>query len=328
MFEIYGGEVLAFGDLHFSDVFTGKHKDYLVNCTKVLADIERIINERKPSAVVFLGDIVGWTETNIKSREVLSMFLGFWRRINQVCTVFAVRGNHDMKGYPDFNLLEELGYIKTPSYFDFYRKSGGTEPDIRFHLVPYGSEHKLLSLAEGGTTNVVLGHNNYTISGYTTWYPSHDGIEVGTLENYVGVSLIVSGHIHKPSPELYGATMVDGSVCNLYYVGCPTRPVKEDYDNVGVATFLATDTAVEFDVLNFPLISHEEIYYSDDEFIEELSEDVLAESLRKEALAEVLSDIIKYRMLGGDIRKQVDAIPNATEEAKEMCKQYLEIAMK
>lgn len=328
MFDIYGGEVLVFGDLHFSDVFTGRHKDYLVNCAKVLSQIETIIKERKPSAIVFAGDLVGWSETNIKSRQVLSMFCGFWRRINEISEVFAVRGNHDIKGYPDFNLLEELGYIKTPRYFDFYRNKDVDVPDIRFHIVNYGNEHEILDLLDGETTNVVIGHNNYTIAGYTTWYQKHDGIEVSSLENYTGVSLIVSGHIHKPSPELYGTTMSDGSNCNLYYVGCPTRPVQEDYDDVRVATFTATDDSVDFDVLNMELQPHEELYYSSEEVFEDTTEEELAESVRKEALAEVLGDIIKYRMLGGDIMSQVDAIPNASDDAKNMCKNYLKIAMR
>jgi len=332
MYEVYGGEILAFGDLHFSDVYTGKHKDYLLNCCKVLKDIENIINEHNPKAVVFLGDLVGWRETNIKNRQVLSMFCSFWRRISTNRQVFAVRGNHDMRGYPDFNLLEDLGYIATPSYFDFYINVGDEEPQVRFHLVPYGNESKPLELLGGNVTNVVLGHNNYTISGYTTWYAEHDGIEVSSLQNYVGVSLIVSGHIHAPSPELYGTAMQDGSNCNLYYLGCPTRPAREYYDSARIASFKVVENMgneeVEFDIIDFPLVPSSELYHEDDSFIEEKNEQEIEEAIRKEKLAEVLSEITKFRLLGGDPMQQVDLIPNATDEAKSMCKKYIELAMR
>lgn len=326
--EIHGGEVLIFGDLHFSDVFKGKHKDYLSNCCSILHDIELKVDERKPSAIVLAGDLIGWTETNIKNREVLTMFCGFWKRISEKCKVFAVRGNHDIKGFPDFNLLLELGVLKTPKYFDYYADDGTRI--LRFHIVSYGAENEPLCI-DDTVKNVVIGHNNFIIPGCTTWYQSHDGLELSHLENFCGVDMVVSGHIHEPSPELYKTTMSDDSECSLFYVGCPTRPQKETYDACWIVSFYGIKEnggmEAEFETLYWQLAPHEDLYYEDEEFIDEKSEDELEEELRKEKLAEVLGDIVKYRMLGGDPLKQIDAIPNATDKAKEVAKKYLQIAM-
>lgn len=328
--KVHGGEVLIFGDLHFSDVFTGKHKDYIVNCCKVLNQIGDMIEERNPSTVVFLGDIVGWTDTNIRSREVFSMFCNFFRKIHTGRRVFVVRGNHDMKGYPDFQFLVDLGLVETCSYFDYYKDANeGVTPEIRFHIVNYGEEDFTREyLAD--SSNVALAHNNFTIEGQTTWYNEHDGIELGRLSSFSDMDMVVSGHIHNPSPELVGVDMPSGKPCYLFYTGCPTRPIKlpENYDMCWAVSFKydKDSDSTDYDMIPMELIPSSEIFYSDDEFIDERSEEELQDEVRKEALAEVLSDIMKYRMVGGNTLNQIDSIPNATDEAKEMAKSYLQVA--
>ncbi len=326
--EVHGGKVLIFGDLHFSDVFTGQHKDYLSNCCKILHDIEEKVAEQSPSAIIFAGDIVGWSETNIKNREILAMFCGFWKRINENCPVYAVRGNHDMKGYPDFNLLVELGVLRTPRVIDYYSETG--EKVIRFHLIPYGSEHDPLDI-DLNAKNVVIGHNNYMISGCTTWYKAGDGIELSELENYCGIDMVVSGHIHAPSPELYKTVMRDNSECGLMYLGCPTRPQRESYNACWIMDFHAEleDDKYEADMiaLLWDLVPYEDLYFTKEEILFNVDEQELEDSVRKEKLSEVLSDIMKYRMLGGDPMQQIDVIPNASSDAKELAKKYLGIVM-
>lgn len=324
--KINGGEILVFGDLHFSDVFTGKHKNYLENCCTVLRQILDMVNERKPKTVVFLGDIVGWSDVNIKSREVLAMFCDFFSRIRRVAEhVIVVRGNHDMKGYPDFQFLLSLGLVETYSYFDYMNDKG--EVDVRFHIVNYGEESKPLEIL-GTTSNVVFAHNNFVIDGVTNWYNEHDGIDLCTLKSFSDVDLVVSGHIHNPSPNMVGVDMPSGKQCLLFYLGCPTRPIKisNNYNACWALSFEYKNGVTDYDTIPMMLQDCSEIYYSDDEFIEEDKEEDLAEQLRKEQLADVLSDIMKYRITGGDLFGQIESIPNATEEAKKVAKDYLQVA--
>lgn len=331
--KVVGNEILVFGDLHFSDVFTGKHKDYLVECTWVLRKISDIIEEKKPSAVVLLGDLIGWVETNIKNRQVLSMFCSVLRSWNDICPVYAVRGNHDMKGYPDFQFIAELGLIRTSSmcggYFDYYANETQDKPEVRFHLVDYKEEDRPLALYEG-TSNVVLAHNNFTISGVTTWYMEHDGIELGMQSNLSGVEMVISGHIHNPSPDIYGTTMMDGKTCLLFYPGCPTRVIKDKnlYDSCWYVSiyFDTASQSTEINPVVFELQPLSEIFYTDENFVQEKTQDEIDEELRQEALRDVLGDLLKYRMNTGDPIAQVDRIPNATYDAKEMAKKYLQVA--
>lgn len=332
--KIVGGSIMVIGDLHFSDVYTGRHKSYLDNCFWVLGKICNVVAEKKPRAIVLLGDIIGWVETNVKNREVFSMFCKVLKEWNELCPVYCVRGNHDMKGYPDYNFLADLDLLITSSkcdgYFDYYGYDGQETPEVRFHLVDYLDESKSLNLAGTGTSNIVFGHNNYTINGVTTWYNAHDGIELGMMQNYCGVDMVISGHIHNPSPEIYSTQMPNGESCMLFYPGCPTRPVKDRnmYDSCWYVFVEYNDSSKQTDINTeeFALKPASEIFYVDEEFIEEKTEDELQEELRKEALKDVLGDLLKYRMGSGDPILHVQSIPNATQEAKDVAVGYLQLA--
>ena len=332
-YKIVGGEILIIGDLHISDVFQGKHKDYLTNCFSVLGRLSKIINDKKPSAVVLLGDIIGWTETNIKDRQVLSMFCKELVEWNAICPVFAVRGNHDIKGYPDFLFLEELNLLitgtKCDGYFDYYGYEGQEKAEVRFHIVDYKDEDRVLNYAEEGVSNIVLGHNNYTINGVTTWYAEHDGIEINMLQNFSNVDMIISGHIHTPSPEIVSTQLSSGKTCMLLYPGCPTRPIKESnlYDSC-ILVWVRYNTKrgiTDIDTEQFELEPYANIFYEDDTIINEKSEEEIQEEIRKDALKEILEDVLKYRITGGDPIEQVNNVPNASEEAKEMARNYLQL---
>ena len=41
----------------------------------------------------------------------------------------------------------------------------------------------------------------------------------------------------------------------------------------------------------------------------------------------MLGDILKYRMCDGNILDSIDMIPNATQEAKDLAKSYLQFAL-
>lgn len=324
---ITGGKIMLIGDLHFSDVFTGKHKNYLENCCKVLSDITRMVEDNKPSCLVLLGDIIGWNETNIKSRQVFAFFCRVLKQWNAICPVVVVQGNHDTKGYPDFLFLKEFDLIRNPKQIDYYNTNGNLE--VRFHIVNYGDEDRDLELADEkfGASNVVLGHNNYTINGVTTWYSSGDGIELNKLENFNGVDYVISGHIHNPSPDIYPTQMPNGESCFLLYPGCPTRPIKEKtmYETCWVVYLECNGISTDIKTETWELTPSSELF--DDCIVEERSEEEVEDLMRKEALQGVLQDLLKYRMTGGDPFTQVDNIPNASEEAKSVAKNYLHMAM-
>lgn len=333
--KIYGGKVLIIGDLHISDVFTGKHKDYLANCYGVLGAISKKVSDLDPSVIVFLGDLVGWNESNIRSREILAFLCKWFMNIGINRKIFCVRGNHDTKGYPEFQFLSDLKLFETSStcsgYFDYYGHEGQTKPEVRFHLVDYGQENRHLDIAEG-TSNIVLGHNNYTIQGLTNWYQEHDGIELAMLQNFDGVDMVVSGHIHNPSPEFVSTSMVSGQDCSLFYVGCPTRPIKDKncYEKCWYLVFEydKDSDSTGFDAIDFKLSPISEEFYSDEDYIDDRDdEEDEAEVLRQEALHDVIGDMLKYRICGGDLLESIDAIPNATTEAKEKAKGYLQFAL-
>ena len=99
-FDVRGGKILIIGDLHLSDYFKGRHKNYLQNCYDVMEKLDKIVADSKPSAIVLLGDLVGWTKPNIISREVLSNFCKYfikWNTINKNLIHFLIRINSFIK---------------------------------------------------------------------------------------------------------------------------------------------------------------------------------------------------------------------------------------
>ena len=69
-----------------------------------------------------------------------------------------------------------------------------------------------------------------------------------------------------------------------------------------------------------------ETFHDDKVFVDEKTEEEINEELRREALKDVLGDLLKYRMNTGDPIEQVKRIPNASEEAKALAANYLQLA--
>lgn len=332
--KVYGKSVMIIGDIHFSDVYTGKHKGYLENCFWCLSRITEQLNAKKPAALVLLGDLIGWTETNIKDRQVFSMFCKVLRDWNQVCPVYAVRGNHDLKGYPDFQFLADFGLIITSAacggYFDYYANQLQERPEVRFHLVDYKCEDKALDFAGDVVSDIILAHNNFTISGVTNWYNEHDGLELGMQQTFSGADMVISGHIHNPSPEIYAAQMPNGESCMLFYPGCPCRPIKDNnmYDSCWYVfiEYDEEDGQTSIKTEPFELKPAEEVFYAPETFVTEKTSDELQEEIRKEALKDVLGDLLTYRMNTGSPIEQVKRIHNASDAAKQIAIDYLQLA--
>ena len=335
-FDLKDGKILVIGDLHLSDYYKGKHKNYLQNCFDVMDSLDKIITVRKPDAIVLLGDLVGWTKPNIVDRERLTKFFKFFVKWGRTAKIFAVKGNHDLNGYPDFMMLSELNLIITSvacdGYFDLYSADNEMVPSARFHIVDYGEEHRQLNIAPQPTGNVVFGHNNFTIAGQTTWYSGGEGIELGHLANFAEVDMVISGHIHNPSPDFCETSMLNGKNCTLFYPGCPTRPVFEKnnmYNSVklGEISYNKTTELTDFDIIDMPLKPYEEIFDLSGVDLTEKTQDEIDEEMRKAALSDVLGDLLTYRMNQTDPISQIANIPNATEEAKAMAMSYLQTAM-
>ncbi len=319
------------GDLHLSDRYRGKHINYLKECFDVAADISNIVQKRKPHALLLLGDLIGWNETNIADRQVFAQICKIFREWADVCPVIVVRGNHDMRGYPDFQFLADFGLIHTSQscngYIDYYGYAGQEVPEARIHIVDYGDENRPLEILQG-TSNVVAAHNNFTIDGVTTWYADHDGIELGLHQNFCGVDFVISGHIHNPSPEFYSVTMPDGNPCTLFYLGNPTRVVKEKglYDSCWLLYMGYDGESTQLIPEPYKLPSISECFVPDESFVEDKTQAELNEELRKKNLKNVLDDLIKYRINGGDPFEQIMRIPNTSDEAKKMASDYLQMA--
>lgn len=339
--DVYGGRVLLFGDLHISSSFSGQHRNYLLDCYEAMDRILDIVQKEKASAVILLGDLSGVNEKNIKDRQVLMRFMMFLTMLNRITegNVFAVKGNHDCGDFTDFDMFLGLGLIKNPKYINYYGKKPGSKKneglEVRFHLVNYGDEHRRLELAnpDENASNVVLGHNEYYIDGVTNWYSAGGDVQLSNLDNFMGVSLVVAGHIHIPSDEILYTTLKDGSSIGLFYLGCPTR-VAERYDECWYFTFQYEnmedeDWSTSYDAKPFGLKPASEAFFPKEDFVDYSDENELAERVNNsEKLTEIVKEIMEGRITSGDLFRQIDVVPGVRPEVKDIAKRYLELANK
>lgn len=326
-YRVNGGKILLFGDLHLSSTFHGKHKNYLYESYETMEKIQTIVSEEKPSAVFFAGDIIGVNERNIKDRQFLMRVVLFFSSLYNITkgNVYAVRGNHDIGAFSDFDFLVGLGYIRTPQYVDYF-VNGNKE--LRFHFVNYGEELMPLHTEDEDFDHVVIGHGDYYIEGETTWYggSKSERLEVKTLKSFNGVSFIFSGHIHLPSKDILFTNLPNGEQVGVFYMGSVTR-VAEKYDACWYITFrydeeLASST---YDANLINLTPYKDIYYEDEEFVN--SEDEEEQEKRTEALKEIIDEIFSSRLATGDLFSQIDRLPAARENCKELAKSYLRLAI-
>ena len=324
-YTINGGKVLLFGDLHFSSTYEGKHKSYIQDCYITMQLILKIVKEEKPSAVIFLGDLCGVNERTIKDRQFLTRVLAFFGTLYNLTkgNLYSVKGNHEMGDFSDFDMLVTLGYIKNPLYVD-YVGDGSTE--LRFHFVNYGDERKQLTLTSSDASNVVLGHADYYIEGVTEWYSSKAAVELKKLNNFCGVDLVFSGHIHIPSEEMLYTELPNGESVGLFYVGSPSR-TAERFDDCWYAIFEynseSKSTGYDAKLMGLPPAS--EVFFEDSSFVGEAKEKT-EEERHAEALDVVVEEVMNSRIVTGDLFKQIDIIP-ADKEEKEIAKKYLRMAM-
>lgn len=327
-YDIKGGKILVFGDLHLSAKYEGTHKSYIYECYYNMDRIMEICEEQHPSGVFLLGDIIGVNERKITDHQFLMRVMMFFMKLNSYTNgnVYSVRGNHDIGDFSDFDMLVGMGLIKNPKYVDYY---GNDKLEIRFHFVNYGEEHYKLEIAEYPlvASNVVLGHADYYIEGVTNWYSAKQGVHLNELDNFCGVEMVISGHIHIPSDgEISYTTLKDGSTIGLFYVGSPSR-VVERIDDCWYMWFEYEESETNYEACLFGLEPASDVFYPKEDLIEEMSDEEADRIYQSEKLTEYVREIIESRLTSGDLFKQIDLVPGVGKEVKDIAKGYLRQAI-
>ncbi|MDR0920482.1 MAG: hypothetical protein LBM93_14745, partial [Oscillospiraceae bacterium] len=142
-----------------------------------------------------------------------------------------------------------------------------------------------------------------------------DGIEVSNLQNFRGIDLLISGHIHIPSPELVYDDMLN---CGLFYVGSPTR-IHEKIEQCWYMDFSENGENVVYEAKLFNLLPLSETWNLESK---EITEEAALDNEQKRALSEILTEMNKYHIGGVNIPNLIRNIPVASDEAKEKAVEY------
>lgn len=315
--------VLIIGDLHISDRYTGKHKDYLENCFDCLNMITEKIKEKEVTHLFCLGDWVGigLAEKNLRKRETLLAVMKTLQEWNKLTNgnVYSLRGNHDIGStLTDYDLFLSLGLIKSKHQLDI----GST----RFHFFDYGEEGRQISISDD-KYNIGLFHANLLIEGITTWYRGGVGVELSTLENLYGMSMAIAGHIHNPSPKMVATSIKDSDI-TLFYPGCMTRPKYEPnlWEQAYGMLYKIDEMSTVADIITFDLKPITEIFTATyDDKPEKDDEDESIESIDIEALTKVLDELQYYNISGGqDYHAQIMRVAGIDKVAADLALSYLE----
>lgn len=314
--------VLIIGDLHISDRYTGKHKNYLENCFEVLDMITESMKERKITHLIILGDWVGigLREKNLRKRETLLRLMRVVMEWNNITNnnVYSLRGNHDIgHKLTDFDLLLELGLIKNVNQLDVQV--------ARFHMFNYGEETRKIDV-DDNMYNIGLFHANLLIEGKTTWYRGGEGIELSTLDNLYGIDFAIAGHIHNPSLRIVSTSIRDRDI-TLFYPGNLTRPRFEPnlWEKGYGVVFIINDMNAVADMITYDLKPIDEVFETTFDEVE-LEVEEMKETFDIEALAQILEELKTFNISGGmDYHSQIRQVAGIDKEAADLALKYLDI---
>jgi len=307
------------GDLHFYDIGSKWHKNYLQDCIDFTNVILKKVEELRPTKVIFTGDLVGRTkEKNVRSRDTLLYLIMFFKKLNDLTNgeVYCVKGNHDFsETFTDFDLLSSLGYIKRTTKVD--------TQNVRFHLLDYGCIKNDIEL-ETSKVNIAVTHDTILVDGKTTWFYNHEGYELSSLKNLKGVSYVLGGHIHRPSPSVV-STSIDNETIHLFYMGNGTRPTYEkDLWEKCYGVLINDDGSVMMDVVEFQLPKVSDSFY-EKEIKEVISDNAQDDMQTIEKLSETLNMVRKYNLLGGSgYKEKIKQLGGVDEEAVSLALKYVE----
>ena len=317
-------KILVIGDLHISDRFSGRHKDYLENCFDCLDMIEKSIIDNKITHLICLGDWIGigLSEKNLKERSALLRLIQVLQKWNKLLNgnVYSLRGNHDIgKNMTDYDFFVSIGLLKNIHQLDV-----GT---CRFHMFNYGEETRPITV-DTDKYNVGCFHTNLLIEGLTTWYRGGVGVELSSLKNLYGISMAVAGHIHNPSLRLVSTSIGDSDI-SLFYPGCPTRPRLEPnmWDKCYGVVFSTDELDTQMDVITYDLKPLEEVFTTLEEDPSKDVDDEEEVPFDLEALNEILNELQYFNVNSGqDYVSQIKRVAGIDKTAADIALKYLEDA--
>ena len=335
MLQITGLKVVAIGDLHFDDVYQGRHISYWENVIDVTERIRAIIATEKPDVVLYVGDLIGVRRgvATLRDRNALLYLIQF---LKEHPNVVILKGNHDYGEVSDYEFLAQIGVFKSSKQINNVIEL--THPraikPVYIHCIDYGQEYEPIQIREDAY-NIGAVHNEFYVNGKEFAINSKGAIELSSMKNFFGLDLIASGHIHEPS-ALIDFNFQDGFDSAFVNLGCPTRPKhNEMYNHTWylVLEFQPTEGTESYDLgmrleaLN--LKAYHEVFRPKEDFLEEQEDEDLDEfsGIQKGRLAEILGSLVTTNMGSDDFFAQIDSIPIASPQSKDMAKQYLRKAM-
>ena len=226
------GNVLIIGDTHFSPKQHGRHKDYMASSLRLMQHLQEtahnINNESGLDGIIILGDIFGVSETILSSKHptYTVALMAFFRALNTIAPVYAVKGNHDMNkgGSTTWDAYHAGGLIRHPKHID--------HGSVRYHIQDYGHDTNPSYDIKEDAINIVCAHGEFATAASDPAPHWMNPTIVDINPAYQNIDAVISGHIHTPAPPHTSTHVSGGKDITLLYPGSPARthtPIPDVY---------------------------------------------------------------------------------------------------
>lgn len=190
--------IIAIADPHFSEQAINKYRlDFWLH------ELPRIIEARKPEALLILGDL-----TDAKDRHaawLVNAIVTALDQLAEITTVYVLMGNHDYahEGQPFFEFIHRismLNWIGTPTEVTLLGKPMLMLPHTHDHVKDWAPYAKRFD-----KFNAIFTHQLYEGA------VNHASVMSGISPNvFPPKARVFSGDVHPPQ-----------RIANIEYVGCP-----------------------------------------------------------------------------------------------------------
>lgn len=249
-------KILVTGDDHYCSKQYGAHKNYPAECLYYSNRITALIEERKCTHWVGLGDFSYGRFLALEFREKIEeMFKKRQELLGD--NMWYIKGNHDTATY---GMTEYEYYL---SRKEFKGSEDLVIGGLKLHMRDYGDHKRKLDI-DNDKVNVLLTHGYFKFE--DSMLPDYGtAVAVDDFDAWYGVDYVLSGHIHQEH-VIKGSIAKDNMrhECFIHYLPCLSRPayMRAGMADTGHVVLLNVydDGDVKYESIDIPLLDIEKSF--------------------------------------------------------------------
>lgn len=325
------------GDIHIDDKFRGSHINYRSECYQTLRICKEFGETEKLDIFASTGDIFG-VRSNVSKIEDRVLLKDTAKTFESVAPhVVLNQGNHDMFGGQesnDYYLLNQLGYYDIPESLEknfgqslvvmdtgLINEDNDKPLKIAFHFIAFGKDNDKIELVEDAV-NVAITHGDFYANG-SMLSRTPESIPLESHEPFVGLDLVVNGHIHIPT-QVEVVYQDSGDQLHFANIGSVARVNKTENHSFAIGIVVkAVETkdgygTVVIEEKLFELSDPNEVFISRSET---MVKEIATDAKKERELDDLLDSVRVFEWSGESLNEKISKLP-VEKKLKEMMLYY------